>query len=210
VVTSVNFRLHSMAQCTQSFRVSAPAAELLGALMLKVLHAQLNTVAVQIRGTGAGFELDVQLSSLAEVLHTQAGALEGMTASEGLGLDASGDEVWQARQQLMDRDIVCKATMVPTEVARFVELVRGLGGESVTQATGIMIAGLPAAAAEGLAQLRRDLEDAGGSLTVLKQPAEAKLDCWGTPPDSLPLMREIKRRFDPEGILNPGRFIGGI
>jgi FAD/FMN-containing dehydrogenase len=29
-------------------------------------------------------------------------------------------------------------------------------------------------------------------------------------PDSLPLMREIKRRFDPERILNPGRFLGQI
>ena len=45
---------------------------------------------------------------------------------------------------------------------------------------------------------------------VLKQPAESKLDCWGTLPDSLPLMRQIKSRFDPEGILNPGRFLGRI
>ena len=80
----------------------------------------------------------------------------------------------------------------------------------MTEATGIMTAGFPAAAAEHLPQLRRELEAAGGSLMVLKQPAEGKLDCWGTLPDSLPLMREIKRRFDPEGILNPGRFLGGI
>ncbi len=74
----------------------------------------------------------------------------------------------------------------------------------------MMIAGFPAAAAEDLLQLRREMEQAGGSLMVLKQPAESKLDCWGTLPDSLPLMREIKSRFDPEGILNPGRFLGRI
>jgi glycolate oxidase FAD binding subunit len=61
-----------------------------------------------------------------------------------------------------------------------------------------------------LLQLRREMEEARGSLMVLKQPAETKIDCWGTLPDSFPLMREIKRRFDPEGILNPGRFIGHI
>jgi glycolate oxidase FAD binding subunit len=210
VITSVNFRLHSMPQCTQSFSVSAPTAEPLGKLMLKLLHAQLSTVAIQLRGTAAGWNLDVQLASLAEVLHTQAAALEAMAQSEGLSPQTASDEVWNARQQELAWDFCCKGTMLPSEIARFAERVRGLGGESVTQATGIMIAGFPAAAAGGLPQLRRDLEDASGSLMILKQPAEAKIDCWGTPPDSLPLMREIKRRFDPNGILSPGRFLGQI
>ena len=68
----------------------------------------------------------------------------------------------------MAGEIVCKGTMLPAEVARLAERVRGLGGESVTQATGIMIAGFPATAAEGLPLLRKELEDAGGSLMVLE------------------------------------------
>jgi glycolate oxidase FAD binding subunit len=203
IVTSVNFRLHSKQPSTQTFSLSAPAAETLGKLMLKLLHAQLSTVAIQLRGTGEGFALDIQLGSLPEVLRTQTAALEPMAPSEG-------EEVWQARQELMSRDLVCKGTMLPTEIVRFAERVRELGGESVTQATGIMIAGFPASAADHVPQLRRELEEGSGSLMVLKQPDETKLACWGTPPDSLPLMREIKRRFDPEGILNPGRFLGGI
>jgi glycolate oxidase FAD binding subunit len=203
IITSVNFRLHSVPPSTQTFSLSAPAAEPLGKLMLKLLHAQVSTVAIQLRGTGDGFALDIQVASLPEVLVTQAAALEPMVRSEG-------DEVWQARQELMSRDLICKGTMLPTEIARFAERVRGLGGESVTQATGIMLAGFPAAAAEHLPALRRELEEASGSLMVLKQPAETQLACWGTPPDSLPLMREIKRRFDPDAILNPGRFLGGI
>jgi glycolate oxidase FAD binding subunit len=210
VVTSVNFRLHSMPQCTQSFSVTSPNAEPLGKLMLKLLHAQVSTVAIQLRSAVGSFDLDIQLASLAEVLHTQAAAVEEMAQSEGLSSKVAGDEVWDARQARLAGDIVCKGTMLPAEVARFVERVRGLGGESVTQGTGIMIASFPAGAAEGLLQLRREMEEARGSLMVLKQPAETKIDCWGTLPDSFPLMREIKRRFDPEGILNPGRFIGHI
>ena len=38
-------------------------------------------------------------------------------------------------------------------------------------------------------QLRGEVEQSSGSLMVLKQPAESKLECWGTPPDTLPLMR---------------------
>jgi glycolate oxidase FAD binding subunit len=210
VVTSVNFRLHSIPQCTQSFSVTSPTAEPLGKLMLKLLHAQVSTVAIQLRGTARGFDLDIQLASLAEVLHTQAAAVEEMAQSEGLTSKAAGDEVWDARQARLTSDIVCKGTMLPAEVARFAQRVRGLGGESVTQGTGIMIAGFPAAAAEGLLALRREMEEAKGSLVLLKQPAETGIDFWGTLPDSFPLMREVKRRFDPEGILNPGRFIGHI
>jgi glycolate oxidase FAD binding subunit len=210
VITSVNFRLHSIPQCTQSFTFSAPAAEPLGAWVLKLLHEQLSTLSMQLRGTVEGFHLDIQLASLPEVLQTQADLLESLARVEGLAIEAATGAVWEARQQLLghSNDFVCKATMLPSEIAPFAERVRSLGGESVTQATGIMTAGFPAA--EHLPQLRRELEAASGSLMVLKQPAESKLDCWGTLPDSLPLMREIKRRFDPEGVLNPGRFLGGI
>ncbi len=203
IVTSVNFRLHSLPACTETFSLSAPAAEPLGKLMLKLLQAQLSTVAIQLRGAGDGFALDIQLACLPEVLATQIATLEPMVRNEE-------DGVWQARQALMTHDLVCKATMLPTEIARFAERVRGLGGESVTQATGIMMAGFSAAVAAQIPQFRREVEEASGSLTVVKQPVEAKLSAWGTPPDSLPLMREIKHSFDPERILNPGRFLGGI
>jgi glycolate oxidase FAD binding subunit len=210
VVTSVNFRLHSIPRSAQSFTVSATSVEPVGRVMLAMLHAQLSTMAIQLRGGVDGFDLDVQLASLPEVLETQASALGVLAQGEGLGLSAATDEVWNARERQLSADMVCKGTMLPSEIARFAERVRGLGGESVTQAGGIMIAGFPVAAAGQLMELRRELEEGGGSLMVLKQPAESKLDCWGTLPDSLPLMREIKRRFDPERILNPGRFLGGI
>jgi glycolate oxidase FAD binding subunit len=210
VITSVNFRLHSIPQCTQSFTWAAPSAKPLGAWLVKLLHEQLSTLSIQLRGAAEGFHLDLQLASLPEVLHTQADLLESLGRVEGLAIEVATAAVWDARQQLFDQDFVCKATMLPSEIASFAERVGSLGGESVTQATGIMTASFPAAAAEQLPQLRRELEAVGGSLMVLKQPPERKLDCWGTLPDSLPVMREIKRRFDPERVLNPGRFLGGI
>ncbi len=49
--------------------------------------------------------------------------------------------------------------------------------------------------------------------TVVEQcplPVKRQIDVWGDAPDSLAVMRQIKDRFDPRGILNPGRFLGGI
>jgi glycolate oxidase FAD binding subunit len=41
-------------------------------------------------------------------------------------------------------------------------------------------------------------------------PLKEGLDVWGPPPSTFSLMREIKHRFDPHGLLNPGRFLAGI
>ena len=51
-----------------------------------------------------------------------------------------------------------------------------------------------------------------GHAVMFAAPSELKsaIDVWGPAPLSFPRMRQIKQQFDPEGILNPGRFIGGL
>ena len=51
-----------------------------------------------------------------------------------------------------------------------------------------------------------------GHAIMLAAPTHLKrgIDVWGPAPPTLSLMREIKRQFDPKGLLNPGRFVGSI
>jgi glycolate oxidase FAD binding subunit len=51
-----------------------------------------------------------------------------------------------------------------------------------------------------------------GHAVMFSAPHQAKegIDIWGPPPATLSLMRGLKERFDPLGLLNPGRFVGGI
>ena len=51
-----------------------------------------------------------------------------------------------------------------------------------------------------------------GSVVVPRCPSEWKsaLNVWGPAPEAIALMREVKAKFDPKGVFNPGRFVDGI
>jgi len=70
--------------------------------------------------------------------------------------------------------------------------------------------GAPVGAA--LEALRGEAQAAGGSLVLHEAPAQLKrqVDAWGAPGDGLDMMRRLKAEFDPRGLCNPGRFVGGI
>lgn len=55
-------------------------------------------------------------------------------------------------------------------------------------------------------------EKVGGHATNPWCPSDwkAQLKVWGTERGDLPLMRKLKSVFDPQGILSPGRFVGGL
>jgi glycolate oxidase FAD binding subunit len=63
-----------------------------------------------------------------------------------------------------------------------------------------------------LRELPRLVAAEGGYAVIDSAPRHVKeqLDVWGPPPASLPLLKALKSKFDPEGILSPGRFIGGL
>jgi glycolate oxidase FAD binding subunit len=61
-------------------------------------------------------------------------------------------------------------------------------------------------------KLRAGVTASGGTLTIEKAPAEVRreADAWGDVGPALPLMRSLKKRFDPQSLLNPGKFVAGI
>jgi glycolate oxidase FAD binding subunit len=63
-----------------------------------------------------------------------------------------------------------------------------------------------------LAAAREAARAGGGALLVEEAPLALKRvhDVFGDPPQGLAIMRALKQRFDPGGVLNPGRFAGGI
>lgn len=66
--------------------------------------------------------------------------------------------------------------------------------------------------AEGIRELRSLCQGSGGSLVIEACPRGLKdsLDVWGDVGSSLGLMGRLKTALDPQAIMNPGRFVGGI
>ena len=221
IITEVTFRLHPIPNQTRIWSASSPTAEPASELMLRVLDSHLSTQAMQLRAGSAGYALDVELASLPGVMLDQVEVLDGFARSFGMAeadsSPAALEDAFSARQELFAPagGVLIKATMLPTAIGDLSSDVVRLGGSAVTQATGIMFARFTEeAAAHALPSLYAYVDAAGdGSLSILRAPS-GPLPDWAIPPwgpkQAPDLMREIKHRFDPDRILNPGRFLGGI
>ncbi len=218
VIAEVTFRLHPLPVETRIWTVTSNDAVPIGALMMKVLDSRLSTRAMQMRSSGEGNALDVQLASLPQALDNQIRALDEMARAGGLNQGSIGldETLFAARERLFDEQgVVMKATMLPLSIARLSMDVRRRGGASVAQATGVMFASFGQTVANQTLPGFYDYvgRERQGSITVLQAPVRP-LPIWAIPPsredNAMSLMREIKRQFDPSGTLNAGRLGGGI
>ena len=70
----------------------------------------------------------------------------------------------------------------------------------------------PEKLAGGLRRIQAAAANLGGGAIIERCPDDVKayIDVWGEHPSGMPIMRRLKRQFDPQNILNTGRFVGGL
>jgi glycolate oxidase FAD binding subunit len=63
--------------------------------------------------------------------------------------------------------------------------------------------------ADAVRDARSTAEAAGGSLVLMAAPLDLRREvgAWGTRPQTLGMMQRLKTAFDPQRVLNPGRFV---
>ena len=124
--------------------------------------------------------------------------------------------------------VICRANLRMTDVEGFVNTVLDVNESAAwrVRAMGLMGNGIVYVVfsdfpdgdvpvqhvADTVASLRDTTANVGGNLIVESAPTTLKgqIDVWGSVGRSFELMKAIKTRLDPIGLLNVGRFVGGI
>jgi glycolate oxidase FAD binding subunit len=172
------------------------------------LMSVLEPAGVGLRTSGAATALLWLLEggepSVAEYAGRFEGEDAGVEAWEELGREIGAPEpqTGSARVRVGAR---------PTDTRSICHELERLGGARalrlVLPRTGVAFAEIPA---ESLPELWRAAAVEDWALFVERLPAELDYDVFGPEPDGLPLMRALKRRFDPDRVLAPGRYVGRI
>lgn len=223
VITQAVFRLHPLPHATRTLTFTDRSIERLCEVALAIQASQLAFVGLQLRAARSDPPaLDVVFEGTEAGLAAQEQRVRAL-AHTLVPADAQAD-VWRASETLFrgeDRAVTAKLSVLPSAVADLCASVAEVATALptwglVVQAVGTGYVRLGAAPAElqvpALEGLRTALEVRGGTLVLLRAPLEIKerFDVWGSPGDALRLMRRVKEQLDPGGILNPGRFVGGI
>ena len=177
-------------------------------------------------GAGEAF-LMVEHAGGTQAVAAKLAEARSLLSQQGAVQEAEHGEVWQAICDMgwadpHPGDLVLRAVIQPSLLPALVLGLQGSDapprmvadpgygtlrlmwpGEEGALSTGRMV--------EAVNELRAAARSVDGYLVVERCPLEVKeqVDVWGEV-EGAGLMRRIKERLDPQGILNPGRFVAGI
>jgi glycolate oxidase FAD binding subunit len=173
--------------------------------------------------------LAVTIGSVPEAVHAQGARLADVVSRSGSAAIEvpDADAFWRRVADLTwaedpARHLALRIGVRPSDTVkalRAVEAAQPAGATlraTIDVATGVLHAAsnpIGGAQSVGLVtRVREALAPLGGSCVIEHAPVEVlpTLDVWGDVGPALEPMRRLKGELDPAGVLNPGRFVGGI
>ena len=230
LIVEAVFRLYPRPPASRTLLLEGAAPDAVQAAVLKLLNSALVPSAMEVICPAVGsamYRLAVRFETVATAADAQVQQAERLLTQPGIvkrvlsGGEESGfwsevDALWTGGQAIV------KLTVLPGQVAAALQAIEEAAARSGQSAAaggragnGVLFAFLSGdddAVVAAVEWLRERMAAMDGRAVVQAAPVAVKerVDVWGPPGDALPLMRRVKAEFDPKGILNPGRFVGGI
>jgi len=230
LIVETIFRLHPIPDASRTVVVEVGSPEAAGAAVQALMHSTIvpSMTEVSWRGPGKGGTVATMIEGIEPGVVAQATSAVELTRHHGDARVLDGDETGGFWDEVLKvpwsgDDLGLKINALPADLPVVLNevsnIAEGSGMEARIRghaATGVTLVGLSGGDDEARAGvvtgLRRIIGSREGSVVVLEASPELKrrVDVWGDVGDALTLMRRVKERFDPGGVMNPGRFVGGI
>jgi glycolate oxidase FAD binding subunit len=238
VLTELTLRLHAVPETERTWLVTSPSLERMQACVDALVDSPLQPTRVEVLDAGAlaGFgagdakaALAVSFGSVADAVREQGERLVAMARGAGAAATERPMDVWRDIERAATPsgdDLVLDIATLPARVGQVIRAVTydravfgtsrrcAVSGRAGVAALRAIVGGLGTPdAVEMVARLRAGVGELGGSVVVAAAPRalRAAVDPWGPiEPGAFALMRRIKDEFDPRGVLNAGRFVGGL
>ena len=216
IITEVTLRTYPL---PHSFRtISVQFTDLVNAnqYMMAIADTSLVPTGLQLRvATGQSPIVDVRFEGLEEGITAQIG--KATTLASSGKIVTTSEDVWSKREELWSADesaMVGKFSVLPSRIGECMNVIASHCDSfaAISQSLGLGLCRIMIKDSKALLALRAVLRPISGTFTVLHAPLEIRrgVDSFDDPGTAHPLMVRIKQRFDPRGILSPGRFVGGM
>jgi glycolate oxidase FAD binding subunit len=229
VIVEATFRLYPLPSASATVLSEVMDVMEAGKVAAAILNSTLVPTSIDYHNDRAGAVLAVRFEGSPGSVEAQAERVTEMMGSRQSQTLAGEEEeaLWRQFDTIAhtteEGTVLARLIAPVTELPRLVERAEKAGGEAGTQTLVRAHMGHGHAllrwhelstgeAVRLLRDLRRQAKACGSNLVIWRAPVDVRsqVDVWGDAGEGVGLMRRIKAQFDPQGTLNPGRFVGGI
>ncbi|MBV8220622.1 MAG: FAD-binding oxidoreductase [Solirubrobacterales bacterium] len=210
VICEVIMRLHPQPTGTVTVVARGPDAATLARAASAVRRRPFELEALDAVWDGDGAALLAQAAGRA--CHSAAESVAQVVAGEGLEVEVvdNDEQLWaaqRARQRAPVGGAVVRVSFPPGELGRVVAAAPRAVARAGVGLAWVEVEPDP----DALSALRAELAPSPCVLLDAPDSLRAAVDVWGMGESpQLALMERVKARFDPDGVCNRGRFVGGL
>lgn len=237
VLAELTLRLHPVPACERTWVATFPSPEAAQAFVAALVDSPLqpnrvewlNATAAHGWGVADAAAVVISIGSVEAAVRAQETRAEELARGAGGAWRPADPHLWLRHGALDPVGLDVISLRIATLTSHLAQTARGVerAVHATAPSTSVAVSGCAplgvlrahvrgVSARDGAAlvtRLREVVAPVGGTVVVEHAPValRAAVDPWGpVHPQAFALMRAIKQQFDPEAILNAGRFVGGL